>query len=102
MTHAKRVIFALISFWKSTESLVLSVRDEIVAPASENLMSVGLVTHVPNQLIVRGIIYIMECYGKFYHAQAGAKMAAIYAYHINDILAQFIAHLVQLLFADFL
>jgi hypothetical protein len=58
-------------------------------------MPVCLVTHIPDKLVIGGIIYIMECNSQFHHPKAGSKMPAVYAYHINDILAQFVANLVQ-------
>ena len=45
-----------------------------------DLMAVCLVAYIPNQLIVRGIENIMQCHGKFYHAEAGGEMAAMHAH----------------------
>ena len=61
-------------------------------------MPVSLVAHIPYQLIVRCIEDIMQRHTQFYNTQARSKMASMYTYHIDNILAQFVAHLVQLLF----
>lgn len=63
-------------------------------------MAVCLVAHIPNKLIVRCVINIMQRHGKLHHTQAGAKMAAMHTNHINNILAKFVADLWQIFPAD--
>ena len=58
-------------------------------------MAVSLVTYVPDQLVIRRMVHIMQGRGQFHHTQTGPKMAAMYTYHINDILTQLIAELVK-------
>jgi hypothetical protein len=53
------------------------------------------VTNVPDQLIIRGIVNIVQGGGKLNNSQAGAKVAAMYTHHINDILPQLVTELVQ-------
>jgi len=47
-------------------------------------------------LIIRGVIDVMQGHGKLYHAKAGAKMPAMHAYYINNILPELITDLVKL------
>ena len=58
-------------------------------------MTISLVANIPDQLIIWSIVHIMQGSGQFHYAEAGAKMPAINAYYINNILTQFIAYLVQ-------
>jgi len=61
MTYSKCVVFTFASFWKTAKTIILPVGNKIIPAARENFMSVGLVTHIPNQLIVGRIKNIMEC-----------------------------------------
>jgi hypothetical protein len=42
----------------------------------------------------------MQRYGQFNHTQAGTKVSAMYAYHVNNELAEFLTHFMQLLFTQ--
>jgi len=66
---------------------------EEVTPPSENFVAVSLMPHIPDQLVVRRFIDIVEGYGQFYHAQAGPEMTGIVAHRINNEVAQFMTNL---------
>jgi hypothetical protein len=61
MTYYKCVVFTFACFWKTAKAIILPVCNKIIPAACENFMPVGLVTHIPNQLIVGRIKNIMEC-----------------------------------------
>jgi hypothetical protein len=65
-------------------------------------MSVSLVAYIPNQLIVRGVVNVMQSNTQLHYTQAGCKMPAMNAYYVYNVLAQLIANLVQLLPAKLL
>ena len=90
MPYAKCIVFAFTAFGETADTIILAVGNKIIAPAGKYFMTISLVADVPYQLIVRSIIYIMECRGELYHTQAGPKMTAMNAYNINDILPQLI------------
>lgn len=101
MAHAKGVIFAFAAFGKATQAFVLAVAGKNITATGEYFMAISLMAYVPYQLVVRRIVYVMQCHRQFYYAKAGAKVAAVYTYHVNNVLPQFIAHLMQLLTAQF-
>ena len=69
---------------------------KIVPAAREDLMAVSLMPDIPYQLVVRCVEHVMQGNGKLYYTQAGGKMAAMHAHHIDDILPQFVAELIEL------
>ena len=67
-----------------------------LTPTGEDLVPVGLVPHVPHQLIVWGVEHVVQGHGELHHAQAGAEVPALHAHHIDDEIAELVAHLLQL------
>jgi hypothetical protein len=57
-------------------------------------MSISLVTYVPHQLVVRGVVYIVKGYAELNHAKAGRKMPAVHAHDVHNVLTQFVTDLV--------
>jgi hypothetical protein len=47
-------------------------------------------TYIPYDLVVRGIINIMQGYGQFNNPEAGSEMAGIGTDLVNDKLSEFI------------
>jgi hypothetical protein len=50
---------------------------EYIPSTGEDLMTVSLVPHIPYDLVVRGIEYMMEGNSKFHHTQTGTKVPGI-------------------------
>src|SRR5262245_29897228 len=59
MTDTKRVEFAFTSFREPAQALILSIGDKVVTATGENFVSICLVTDIPNELVVRCVVYIM-------------------------------------------
>jgi hypothetical protein len=49
-------------------------------------MAIGLVAYIPNQLIIRGVVDIMQGHGKLHYSKTGREMSSMYAYHIYNVL----------------
>ena len=60
-------------------------------------MAISLMPDIPDQLVIWGIINIVQCDREFHHPKAGGEMTTMDTHHIYDELAEFIADLVQLL-----
>ena len=101
VSYAEGVIFTFRSFWETTESAIFPVGMKVGASAGEDFMAIGLMSHVPHELVVRGLIDIMQGNRQFHHAKAGSEMSTMYADHINDVLTEFVADLVQPVFIQF-
>ena len=63
-------------------------------------MSIGLMSNIPNQLIVGCVEHIMQRNGQFDHTEACTKVPPVDGYDIDDILTQFIANLLKLVFTE--
>src|SRR5215831_15291351 len=96
MAYSKRVIFTFTPSWKAAKSPVFSVCKKFIAPACKDLMSIGLVSHVPNQLIIGRVENVMKRNCQLNHTQACPKMTAVNTDNINNILTQLIRKLVKL------
>jgi hypothetical protein len=74
---------------------------EDIPAAGQYFVPVCLVTDIPDDLVKRGIIYIMKGYGKFDDPEAGAQMPGIARNFLNDEIPEFPANLQQVGFAQF-
>ena len=73
---------------KRREALVLLDGVQPLAPAGQHLVRVGLVPHVPDQPVVRGIEHVMQRNREFDGAQSRGKMPASGADAVDQELAQ--------------
>ena len=56
-------------------------------------MSIGLVADIPDQLIIRGVEYMMQGHAQFGYAQTGRKMTSMQTDDVNNILTKLICKL---------
>jgi len=87
MANPKTIVFAFASFGKAAEPLVFTIGNECFSSPGQYLMPIGLVAHIPYQLIVRGIKNIMQRYRQLHYAQAGPEMPPMHAHHVDDVLS---------------
>ena len=59
-------------------------------------MRIRLVTHIPDEFVVRQIQRAMQGDGEFHRAQVGGQMAASSGYAVDNETAQFVRKLVEL------
>src|ERR1019366_1253775 len=96
MACSERIVNTFTAFWEPADAAIFAVGMKNTAAACEYFMPVCLVAYVPNKLVIRRIEYIMQGNSKFHNAEAGAKVAAMYAHAVNDKLSQFITNLFKL------
>ena len=101
MAHTERIELALAALREAAEALVHAVGVEGVTTARQDFVSVGLVSDVPDDLVLRGVEDVMEGDRQLHHAQAGAEVASLFADHIHNELAQLVAHLGKILHSAF-
>ena len=101
MSAGKGVVFTLQWSRERTDAVKLSVGTEHLTSSCQNLMSVCLVAHIPNDSVVRGVIYVVECHCDFNHAKRGGKMTRVDGNLVDDVFSQFFAYLWQLVDAQF-
>ena len=100
VAHAEGVVLAFAALGEAAEAFVEPIGVEQFTPSGEDLVPVGLVPNVPNELVVGRIEDVMQRHGELHHTKAGAEVAALYAHHIDDEIAEFLAHLIELRFGD--
>src|SRR5215471_12560952 len=100
MPYAECIVFTFEPGRKSGNAFEFSVGMKPVSSAGENFMPISLMTHIPYQLIVGRVKDIVNSYRKFHHPQACTKMSTVNRYGINNVLAQLLAQLMQLVFAQ--
>ncbi len=93
MAYPKGIVLALVALGEARKATVQAIGGKIVAASGQYLMAVGLVAHVPYELVVGRIEDIVQSYRKLNHAQASPEMAAVHRHIVDDILPQFVAQL---------
>lgn len=91
MSRTEGVVFALGHSRKAAYAAHLAVCGEEVASARDDLMGVGLMAHIPHQLIVRGVIDVVYGDRKLHRAQTRGQVARIARTLLDDVLAQLAA-----------
>jgi hypothetical protein len=59
---------------------------ENLPSSRQDFMAIGLVSHIPDDLVIGCMENIMEGYGKFYHPKARAEVSRIGRYNLYDKL----------------
>ena len=86
MPTSKRIIFALFGRWEGTDASQFPVGGEGVAASGENFVSVSLMSHIPDDAVIRCIEYIMQSHRELHHPQTGGKMARVAGNFFNNVL----------------
>ena len=76
VTGAELVVLALVPLEKAGDAVPLAERRERIVAPGEELPGVGLVAHVPHDLVGRGVELVEQRDGELDHAEARADVAA--------------------------
>ena len=95
MARAHDVVLGLGDRAERGEPVVLADRRELVAPAGEDLVRIGLVPDVPEDLVARGVAERVKHGRELAGAEVGAEVAADLADHVDDVLADLLGDLRQ-------
>ena len=96
MSGAEGIVFAFGALGETRKAATLTHRPHARTPAGQDLMRIGLVADIPDDLILRRIEDAVQCDREFDDAEAGAKMAAGDRNGVNELHAQFIGRLPKL------
>ncbi len=96
MADAKGVVLAFRPRGERCESGVLLDRVKAVRAAGEDLVRIRLVTHVPDQAVLRGVEHIVQGDGQLDRAEPCREVAATGADRVDEKLPQLSAHLGEL------
>lgn len=72
----------------------------LIATTRQNFVWIGLVANVPDELIERGVVDVVQRNGQLDRAKPGGEMSAGTAYAVEQIATQFVAQLRQVLFGN--
>ncbi len=87
MADTESVVFAFGPCRKRCQALGLLDGMQPPAAAGEDLVRVGLVSHIPYQPVERRIEYVVERDGQLYRAEAGGEVTAARAHALDQELA---------------
>src|SRR4051812_34341448 len=90
MAYSKRIIDAFAPLWEAADAAVFTVGMKHASAAGKYLVPICLVPHVPYQLVIGSIEYVMQCHAKLHNAEARTKMPAMHTDTIYNELAQLI------------
>ena len=74
MGGAKGVVLAFTAPRETAQATLLAQGGHALAPPGQNFVRIGLVTHVPHQPVLRGVVDVVQGHGQFDSAQIGAEM----------------------------
>ena len=97
MAYPEGIVFAFLPFGKTGNTLVDPVGVELIASARKNFMAVSLMSHIPYQLVVGGIEYVVKGNGKFHYSEARPEMAPVNRNRIDNVLPKVLANQVKVL-----
>src|SRR5262249_23540498 len=78
----------------------LSQGFDAIAPAGENLVWIGLMPNIPDQLVVRGVEHVVQGDGEFHHAESSTEMPTSRCDRVDGLGPQFICNPMQVLFIE--
>src|SRR5665213_1097409 len=96
MRRAERVVFTLGALGETGKPVGLAQGANTVATSGEDLVGIGLMADIPNDLVVGRIEHIVQRHGEFDDAEPSAQMAARHRHRIDGFLPQLIGQLAQL------
>ena len=97
MTGAHDVVRGLRDRAERREPPVLADRAEPLAPAGEDLVRVGLVPDVPEDLVLGALEQRVQRHRELARAEVGAEVPADLADRVDDVLAHLLGELRELL-----
>ncbi len=99
VTRTKGIVFRLISPQKPREAAVLLDRVKLVTTTRQDLVSIGLMSNVPDQSIIRRIENVMHRHSQFDRTEARPGVPADLRTSIYDKLPDLISNFLQVLYA---
>jgi hypothetical protein len=87
VSSAKVVVWAFGHAWEATYATALAVVDKGVTTTCDNLMCIGLVSHIPNYAVVGRVVYMVQCHGELHSAEARAEVTRVYGATLENVVA---------------
>ncbi|CAB4948877.1 unannotated protein [freshwater metagenome] len=97
---AHDVVLGLVDRAERRHAVVLADRAELVAATREDLVRIGLVADVPEDLVRRAVEQGVQRDGDLARAEIGPEVAADLTDGVDDVLAHLLSDLLQLLLGE--
>ena len=98
VADAQHVVFALTAPWERMQAAFLADGANLVATAGQNFVRVGLMADVPDKLVERRVIDVVQRHGELHRAKPGGEVSAGTAHAVEQVTTQLVAQLRQALF----
>ena len=100
MAHSESVVGAFAHLGEAGQAAHLAVVDEGLAAAGEYLVRIGLMPHVPDNLVKRSVVDLVQGDGDLDRTEARPDMAGVLGATPYYILSEFFAQLLELLYRE--
>ena len=101
MPDIKSVVGAFFPLGKTAEAAFSAQRGKLFFAACDDLMRIGLMADIPDQLVVRRVENIMKRQSQLHGAQRRGQMPAVGGDCVNDQLANFLSQSIHFSDAEF-
>jgi hypothetical protein len=95
MRRAEGIVFTLRTLGETRKPATLTQRPHPRAPTGDDLVRIGLVAHVPDQPVVRGVKNVMKGDGELDDSEAGAQVTSRDRNHIDKLGTQLVGKLAK-------
>ncbi len=85
----KRVVDALRPPRETRQPPALPQRPHPLPPPRQNLVRIGLVTHIPHHTVARRVEHVMQRHRQLHHPQTRPQMTPRHRHRIDQLLPQF-------------
>ena len=96
MTRTKDVVFTFVAAQEPAHATQLADRPQPIAPSTDQLVRISLVSGVPDDPVFRGIEDVMKRQCELHRSQCRSEMTAHLGYHRDYFFAHFDGELIQL------
>src|SRR5581483_1093908 len=100
MRSAEAVVFAFRALGEAGEAAALTQRANAIAPSGQDFVWVGLVAHIPDQLVVRRIEDIMQRDSELDNAETCAEMPSGHGDGVDRFGTKLVCNLLQVMRID--
>ena len=85
MADAQHVVFALTAPWERMQAAFLADGANLVATAGQNFVRVGLMADVPDKLVERRVVDVVQRHGELHRAKPGGEVSAGTAHAVEQV-----------------
>ena len=96
MPRVKCVVGALRPLGKTADPSIRSQGMEPIPPSGDQFVRIGLVSHIPDNFVQRGIKHIMKGDGQLNRPKTGGQVSTGFGGGFNDLLSNFSGKIFEL------